>query len=160
MWDLRYCPLKPLKSRKRSLYQIDLSSIGTVSPSEKLLLELLLWIPYRLNGTFCTLATQTPLLKKRPRPRFNQKLSSKSAQSRFTPRVKNCWFRRRGEGRGWELADPKGWPLYWPAKIGKPNRLEVIAGFGFGVSVGITNFSWRGEMQQIINNLENKRTKN
>jgi hypothetical protein len=36
-------------------------SIGTVSPSEKLLLELLLRLDYRLNGTFCTLATQTPI---------------------------------------------------------------------------------------------------
>jgi len=50
-----------LKSHERSAYQVDLSLIGTVSPSAKLVLELLLRLNYRRFGTFCTLATPTPI---------------------------------------------------------------------------------------------------
>ena len=53
--------------------------------------------------------------------------------------VRNSWLRRGGR-RGEGLTNPKGLPLYRRAKIGKPNRLEVSAGSGVVVSVGVTNF--------------------
>ena len=49
--------------------------------------------------------------------------------------MKNRWFRRGGEDRGWELADPKGLLLY------RPDPTRSVADSGFGVSVGVTNFS-------------------